>query len=60
MVDDEKIRKILEKEGSCPYCGKPITITVESKTITPGVKAETEKTVVLEKNTQTNLETHGK
>lgn len=50
----EKI--IFEQRSKCPYCSKLIRAKVIRTTITPGVKAETVTTEVLEKETQTTLE----
>ena len=50
----EKI--VFEQTANCPYCSKLIRAKVLRTTITPGVKAETVTSEVLEKETQMTIE----
>jgi hypothetical protein len=50
----EKI--LYECRTKCPWCSKLIRAKVLRTTISPGVKAETETTEVVEKDSQTTLE----
>lgn len=58
----DKRKKKVDVLVDCPWCRKPIHIEAGSDILTPGVKAETQPYVEVERHTQTKLpgkEEHG-
>lgn len=53
--DEKKVRRVWRGEVNCAHCGKPNSVRVEKETIEPGVPAQTEIRIIVEKSLQTVL-----
>ncbi len=55
MAKKKKEKYVFNEEVECPYCNKMLRVKVEDKIITPAVKAEKERRIIVEKENQSKL-----
>lgn len=54
---EKKVKIVFEEKFACPHCGERVILRSTRKLIEPAVPAEYEEAMLVEKDSQTTLET---